>query len=572
MTPNAAPAVESPVVRKGFVTVDGRLVHFRRAGRGPTLVMLHDSPRSSRLHLDTMRRLATDFQVYSLDTPGYGQSAPLPIERPTIADFADALGRTLEVMGLTAAVLYGTHTSAKIALDYAARIGSPPRLLLDGLAIPTAAPDPAFIAAYMRPFELDDAGAYLAREWTRTRDMLRWFPWFRQTPGTRMAIPAQDDAWVADYVIDLMSAGPHYASAYSAAMYFDPMPALRAVTCPTIVAARADDVLHASLDRVPVDENDALRVMRLPADRDAWLDWLGTMARGAPALPERGFGSDTATYVDLAHGQMLVHRSGDSSRTPLLILDAPTAMHARLWQTRFADRPTLVPELPGCGDSDALPTPSIAAFVEVLAAMLQTLGHARVDLLALGYATPIAATFAARYPEMAHRVVLDGCFGFRDEDRSAIAAALCPDIGFDPGGGHFHRIWHMLRDGEAQWPWFDGAPAAHRTLSPTLAAAALHPALVGILKQPVSYGDAARAAVMLSNQARYPNFDRPALIFERAGDAGYDEAAALAARLPDASLVRRDADIDAAAARVRDFLAGRSAAAPRDMPARAAAA
>lgn len=560
MTLNPAPSVESIVVRKGFVTVGGRLVHFRYAGAGPTLVMLHDSPRSSRLHLDTMTRLATHYRVVALDTPGYGQSTPLPIARPTIADFADALGRTLEVMGLTAAVLYATHTSAKIAIDYASRIGSPPRLILDGLSIPGSKPDPAFIEAYMRPFELDDAGSYLAREWTRTRDMLRWFPWFRQAPETRMAIAPQSDDWVADYVIDLTSAGPHYASAYAAAMYYDPLPALRAVSCPTVVAARTDDVLYPSLDKVPVAENDALRVMRLPPDREAWLDWLCAMAVDAPLLPTREFKGDTASYVDLSHGQLLVHRAGPMAQTPLLILDAPTTMHARRWQRLFADRLTLVPELPGYGESDALGTPSIADFVEALASMLATLGHARIDLLALGYATPIAAAFAAQHPERVDRVVLDGCFSFPDDSRLAISKALCPDIGFDQAGGHLHRIWHMLRDAEVQWPWFDGASTAHRTLAPVLAAEVLHPALVDILKQPRSYGDATRAAVAASNDDRYPVFDRPALILKRAGDPGYVAADMVAARLPDAQLILRGADIEATGAQVRDFLAGKTMA------------
>ncbi|MET0373737.1 MAG: alpha/beta fold hydrolase, partial [Rhizorhabdus sp.] len=222
------------IVRKGFVRVDGRMIHYRHAGRGPAVVMLHDSPRSSRLHLPTMMRLAERYHVYALDTPGYGSSDPLDGEQPTIADFAAMLGRTLDAMGLAAAPLYATHTSAKIALDYAAHVGTPPRLILDGLSIPVGPPDAAFIASYMRPFRLDDAGGYLATEWTRMRDMLRWFPWFTQTPAARMRIPAQSNAWIADYVIDLLSAGPHYSSAYAAAMYYDPMPALRAVRCPTV--------------------------------------------------------------------------------------------------------------------------------------------------------------------------------------------------------------------------------------------------------------------------------------------------------------------------------------------------
>ncbi len=556
MTPNMPPpSGGTHAVRKGFMTVDGRLVHYRYAGDGPAVVMLHDSPRSSRLHVATMARLADRYRVYALDTPGYGNSDPLDAERPTIPAFAAMLGRTLEAMGLASAPIYATHTSAKIALEYAAHVGRPPRLILDGLSIPVGPPDAAFINAYMRPFRLDDAGGYLATEWTRMRDMLRWFPWFTQTPAARMRIAGQSDAWIADYVVDFLSAGPHYASAYAAAMYYDPMRALHAVRCPTVVAARADDVLFASLARVPTGENGALAVMRLPADDAAWFAWLGGMFAAAPLLPGPvGIADAAAVYVDLPHGQMLVRRGGEGPSRPLLILDAPNRMHALRWQAALGDRPTLVPELPGHGDSDPLPTPSIDAAADALAAMIGALGLDRVDVLGLGFATPLAAAFAGRHGDKAGRVVLDGCFALDDAVRGDVADALCPNPGFDRAGGHLHRIWHMLRDGEAQWPWFDTSPAAQRTLAPALSAEALHPALVAILKQPARYGDIARAAVQCPSADRYPAFAHPALILDHPDDPGYRAAVAVAALLPAAETARRGAGIADAAIVVRDFL------------------
>ncbi len=556
MAPEPAPSSYGTVhVRKGFVEVDGRLVHYRYAGNGPTAVMLHDSPRSSRLHSDTMTRLAADYRVYALDTPGYGASAPLDVEQPTITVLAAALGRTLEAMGLASAPLYATHTSAKIALEYAANFGNPPRLILDGLSIPVGTPDVAFIETYMRPFRLDDAGGYLASEWTRMRDMLRWFPWFTQTPLARMPVAEQSDAWIADYVVDFLSAGARYSSAYAAAMYYDPMPALRAVRCPTVVAARTDDVLLSSLERVPAGDNDALTVVRLPADGEAWLAWLARMFADAPHLGEQPAATAAAAvYVDLPHGQVLVRRAGRGSQRPLLILDAPTTLHAWAWQDALGGRPVLIPELPGCGDSDPLPAPSIDAAADALGAMLEQLGLGSVDVLGLGFATPLAAAFAARHADQVGRVVLDGCFALDDRDRHDVAAALCPEIGFDRAGGHLHRIWHMLRDAEAQWPWFDGSPAAQRALAPLLAASALHPSLLAILKQPERYGDIARAAVELPTTARYPVFASPALILDHADDPAYRAAHQIAALLPDAHVARRFANIADTCAVVCAFL------------------
>lgn len=566
---SAGATVPEQAITRRFVRVDGRAVHYRVAGSGPAVVMLHDSPRSSRLHLHTMRRLSQRFTVYALDTPGYGNSDPLDQTSPTIADFGAALGRALHALGLATAPLYATHTSAKIALDHAANAGqghAPARLILDGLSIPTGAPDPAFIDAYMRPFRLDATGGYLAEEWTRMRDMLRWFPWFDQRPATRMVMAMPDDAWIADYVIDFLSAGPAYSGAYSAAMYYDPMPALRRVPSPVLVAARSDDVLYASLDRVPLSENAALTVERLSDDREAWLGWLeDSLAAAAIHAPAPTPQPDTgAVYVDLPHGQMLVHRAGTASEdAPLLILSAPTTLHGLAYAAALPDRATLVPELPGFGESAPLPDTTLEAAADALAAMLAALGVESVDILATGFATPLGAQLAARHPQAVRRVILDGCFQLDGAEGAAIAEQLCPTFAFDRAGGHLLAYWHMLRDAEANWPWYATQAGTARTVAPLIAAQGLHDALIGLLKQPEDYGAIARAACLASQADRYPCFAQESLLLHLPDDPAYGGASEVAARLPSAWLTERPADMTEAAEAVAAFLARQ----PADMPA-----
>jgi pimeloyl-ACP methyl ester carboxylesterase len=558
---STAPVPPHDVTRR-YVEAGGRAIHYRVAGDGPAVVMLHDSPRSSRLHLATMRALSQQFRVYALDTPGYGNSAPLDHADPTIADFAAALGAALSALSIAGAPIYATHTSAKIALEYAAsHTGAVPvgRLVLDGLSIPVSPADPAFIAAYMRPFVLDDAGGYLAAEWTRMRDMLRWFPWFDHAPHTRMPIAQPTDAWISAYVIDFLSAGASYASAYAAAMRYDPTPALLQVASPVLVAARADDVLYTSLDRVPVQHNPALTVDRLAADPAAWLAWLEdtlsaavseTLAPSAlPPQPAAG-----ATYVDLPHGQMRVHRHHVPGDRPLLILSAPTTLQALAWQAALPDRATLVPELPGFAESDPLPDATLDVIADAIAAMVEQLGHAEVDLLAIGLATPLGCTLAQRHPDAIGQVVLDGCYSLDTDRASILAERIAPAFAFDAGGGHMHRYWHMLRDGEANWPWYDGTAGAVRALPPMLAAQPLHDALVGVLQQPEHYGDAARAGCQADDAARYPQFPQPALLLNLPADPGYDGTEALAERLAQATTIARPAEPDAAAEIVASFL------------------
>ena len=537
------------------------MLHYRVAGQGPAVVMLHDSPRSSRLHEQTMLHLATRFQVFALDTPGYGNSAPLDGDHFAIADFAQALGDAIAALGVRGAPLYATHTSAKIALHYAANTSGPNLLVLDGLSIPAGGPDEDFIGRYMREFKVDGDGAYLAAEWTRLRDMLRWFPWFDARFDTRMPIAAPGDTWIAAYALDFFSAGANYAGAYAAAMRYDPLPALRRVTVPTIVAARSDDVLYPSLDRVPRDL-DHISVERLERDDAGWLAWLEAKLAIAAALPAPPLpllrDNTELHYVDLVSGQLLVRRAGAARGRPLLIIDTPHTLHARAWQQALAGRcPTIVPDLAGYGDTDPLPNVSLRDHADALAAMLAELGESAVDVLALGFAAPLAADLAIRHPALVRCLVLDGA----TEPEDADAERLCPAFPIQPGGGHLHEIWHMLRDGEANWPWYDGSIGAQRRTPPVLDAQSLHETLLAIMKQPSTYGAAAIAG--LGAPTRYALLKAPVLLLDVNGDPAYRRTMAIAALIPQAQILPRPTDIPGAAA----LLAARLAPAVQDVAA-----
>jgi len=510
-------------IERRYVTAGNRQVHYRVCGQGPAVVLLHDSPRSSRLHTPTMKMLASRFRVFALDTAGYGNSDPLPGSDLTIPAFADALGEALAALGLEEAPLYATHTGAKIALALAARGGRMPLLVLDGLSIPDTLATEEFIAAYMRPFRPDENGAYLAAEWVHVRDMLRWFPWFSHEAQSRMAMDPPGPAWMEDYGIDLFSAGPHYSDAYAAAMRWHAGEALLAVKVPTLVAAKSDDVLYGFLDKVPVDQNPALSVERLGADRDEWLDWLAaTLARAAgdrPFVesPPQAGGAQAGGprgYVDLDHGQLHWQRGGAASGRAVMVLSAPTTLEAAGWARELgAQRPTLVPDLPGFGDSDPLPEPSADAMADGLAALIAQLGTGPVDVLAIDLAAPIGARLAARHPALVNALVIHGAPPLGADAAQAMRGAICPAIPFDHHAGtHLHRIWHMLRDSQVQWPWFDGAQGAARMTGVLPEPLPMLAALTGVLKQLALYGDGVEAALNAARASDWAMVGVPTLV------------------------------------------------------------
>ena len=78
----------TPGLTRHFVTLGDRQVQYRRAGKGPPLVMLHRLPRSSKDLVPAMLLHANRFTVIAPDLAGYGNSSLLPTPAPTIPDYA----------------------------------------------------------------------------------------------------------------------------------------------------------------------------------------------------------------------------------------------------------------------------------------------------------------------------------------------------------------------------------------------------------------------------------------------------------------------------------------------------
>ena len=104
-----------------FVTVGKRRVHYTRAGSGPAVCLFHPSPCSAARMRMQQEVFATRFTALAFDTPGFGLSDRLAMAQPEIADFADAAAETLAALGIRCAAVYGNHTGAAIAVEFAAR-------------------------------------------------------------------------------------------------------------------------------------------------------------------------------------------------------------------------------------------------------------------------------------------------------------------------------------------------------------------------------------------------------------------------------------------------------------------
>jgi pimeloyl-ACP methyl ester carboxylesterase len=556
-------------VRKGFVDVPHGQVHFRYGGRGPVVVMLHDSPRSSVLHVPNIEWLGEHFTVIALDTPGYGNSTPLPQANPEVADFGRALAATLTALGIERCALYGFHSGSKFALQFAT--DHPERAaitILDGLALPPQPPSAEYLEKYLLPFAPVADGRHLVQQWSKVLDFHRYFPWFAKSAATRMPLTLPDDLALHEYATDVFMAGRHWVSGYGAALRHQAAPNIPRLRSRTVFMCREDDVLYSFLDRLPQPLPATCSIERIPPQLASWRTRLLELLRQAdlPATPWRppavarpaAANGERQSYVDLVHGQMRVRLRGAGAGVPLLLLhDAPggSASLQTLARALGDDRLTIAPDLPGLGESHPLPYPSLGTYVTALVEMLERLQCRRVDVFADGLGTCFAVALAAHHPELVRRVALDGLPMVRTKERRRYARHYCPQIVPDRHGTHLVHLWQHFRDAEASWPWFDRSAAAARRHDPDLDPERLHANLIEVMKQLPSYGDAARAALEGAVRDILKGVHQPALLLDAADDVRYAGTRRAARHLPNARAVPRPAELAARAATLREFFA-----------------
>ncbi len=99
-------------VKNGYIDCDWGQLHYRSVNLEsdlPLLIMLHQSPLSSRNYQALLPELSGQLRVLALDTPGFGQSAP-PSKFWSAADFANIALVAADRLGVEQFYLFGRAT------------------------------------------------------------------------------------------------------------------------------------------------------------------------------------------------------------------------------------------------------------------------------------------------------------------------------------------------------------------------------------------------------------------------------------------------------------------------------
>jgi pimeloyl-ACP methyl ester carboxylesterase len=107
-----------PAIETGVRTLHGRRVSFRRAGSGPTILLIHGITNSSLSWETAMARLARDYDVIAPDLPGHGDSDRHRGDH-SIGAHACVLRDLLRVLEVDRVTVVGHSLGGGIAMQFA---------------------------------------------------------------------------------------------------------------------------------------------------------------------------------------------------------------------------------------------------------------------------------------------------------------------------------------------------------------------------------------------------------------------------------------------------------------------
>ena len=476
-------------ITRHFIDIDGRQVHYRRAGQGPALLLIHQSPQNSRMWLEMLVRYAPHFTVIAPDTPGFGYSDPLPAGRHDIAAFGQATWQLVQALGLQQVAVHGMHTGGLIAAWLAwAHPQAVRALVVDGYAAFTPEESARYGDAYLPPFVPGWDGAHLRWLWSRIREQKYFFPWYDGRAEAAMAIPPATVQATHDAVMDVMEVGDHYRSAYAAAFAHNDHHWLAELQVPSLLVYRHGDPLIAHMSRLhglPAQVQVVEEVGGTPAmvERlDAWLPQVMANAADAPAVPltpaSRGW---RRVLIETEQGDVAGwHRAGDGELQ--VWLHAPGTAAFVPAQADGTSGALLLVDLPGHGascETDA--SLDVATMVEGLAALVEDVsGGSAFSIQVHGAAAAYLPGLCERFGARLLRAQLHTPWLLDTEEKRCLLDGL-PLTAHDRAGGYMVDAWHWERERHLLWPWLPASADARRRVDAP-APAQVHANVVELLR------------------------------------------------------------------------------------------
>ena len=418
------------MITRHFIDVESnglrRRVHYRLTGKGPPLLMVHQSPRSSKEYEALMQKWANHFTCIAPDTPGFGQSDPLS-GKPEINQYADALIEFLDALGVGQCAAYGFHSGGIILVTAVKRHANRfTTLAVGGYAIWTAEEMALFSDRYLPEFHPANYGEHLTWLWNRILEQSWFFPWFAVDNQHRLSVAHADPQRVDAVVREMLDAGNAYQAGYGAVLRAPrDIPAVDADGPPCLISAYDGDPLQEHINRIgDMPPSWSAQKVATPDDHQA-ISLAHLQQTDTPEVAhvnEAGDEGFVPIKTDRFNG--LIHWHGDRSATRL-------RLHS--------------PGEDGAGEAGE--------------------GTIRIDMPGHG----LSDDWSDEMPTDWHswQAVVDACrthFGATDIEYPQLPAGdpekLYPDLSPDRHGNYLTTAWQIVRARRLFEPWYE-ANAAH---------------------------------------------------------------------------------------------------------------
>ncbi len=428
------------MIQRAFVQVGERLVHLRYAGRGAPILLVHQSPKSSAEFEALILQWSKTNLVIAPDTPGFGQSDPLPNKNADVTEFAHGLLAFLEALKIPRIAVYGFHSGAVFAVE-AAKI-APEKftsVVCNGYAVWTEEEIKAFGEKYLPPFEPQPYGEHLTWLWARMREQRFFFPWYEVNDAHRMRMAEATPEHLHATAMDMLYAGDNYRTGYGAVVRArrDLPESVRAV--PTLIVSFDGDPLQAHIARLgPLPTG--WRTENAPSqgateqlakeflDRYAAPDTHLTL----PSETSQGFLKNVHIAFQGSPKRLLLHGPGDS-------VSNITAL------TGLGDVVGL--DMPGHGLT-TVRHESLAQTKAVLSDIIADLNLPFEEIIADENILPLVPDIGVDMRTIGKRMT----------------AQHLTDISPDAHGYYMLTVWRRVRDQCLFDPWYDNGPRATKTV------------------------------------------------------------------------------------------------------------
>jgi len=440
-----------------------------------------------------IEQFCNEFTVIAPDTPGFGLSDFVDDIKPDITEYAEALKEFLDVLAIDKACFYGFHTGAIIATELARLYPDLCNVVVvNGLVVLEPEEEEEILAHYTKWFTPTPEGGQMPWIWSRIRDQLIFFPWFKKEASSRMALDLPSPEFLQPYVLDLLRSNAESQTAYKAAFLYPSRDRIKQLKIPTYLINYEGDPIadHPKrLDNLP--ENVVIELLSDPIavqqrSRDIFKEhssYNGEIKISSSVDLESG----KQGFVPTTHGPLYYCSEGDDKDHIVLVLHdlGESSKHSRRYSEGIKNTSLkLMIDLPGHGETGPshLSNYSPQSIARMIREALKNLKVERISLLAVGGSLPIALRLAESTELSVDRLVALDPWFLNDQEKEEFTESYIPDITPTSYGEHLLKAWYFARDSELYFPWYK--PQASNALArpPDIEAESVHNKAIELLK------------------------------------------------------------------------------------------